>query len=122
MYTSALKRLSDRDGLKGLAIEHAGDGSQALERLARPPPVDVLITDIYMPVMSGFVLLQKVRAQPSTRNLPVIVISSGSKHECDEAARHGAQYFLQKPVKYQEFTAIVRTLLTASAHRATMKR
>lgn len=121
MYTSALKRLSDRDGLTGLAIEHAGDGSQALERLARPPAVDVLITDVYMPVMSGFVLLQKIRAQPRLRDLPVVVISSGSKHERDEAARHGAQYFLLKPVKYQEITAIVRTLLTASAHRARAK-
>lgn len=118
MFTSALKRMAERDGLTGLAVEYAGDGSQALERLTRPPRVDVLITDVYMPVMSGFQLLQKIRSQAHTRDLPVIVISSGSKHEREEAARHGANYFLLKPVKYQEITAIVRTLLTASAHRA----
>jgi CheY-like chemotaxis protein len=119
MYTSALRRLADKDGFSGLQIEHAADGGEAMARLEREPPIDVVITDVYMPVMSGFVLLEKIRGDEKLRDLPVVVISSGSRREQDDAARLGAQYFLRKPVKYQEIVAVVRTLLTAAAYRAT---
>jgi CheY-like chemotaxis protein/Tfp pilus assembly protein PilZ len=119
MYTSALRRLADKHGFSGLEIEHAVDGTEALARLGREPPVDVVVTDVYMPVMSGLVLLEKIRAEERLRDLPVIVISSGSRREQEDAARLGARYFLRKPVKYQELVAVVRTLLTAAAHRAT---
>jgi CheY-like chemotaxis protein len=118
MYTSALRRLAEKDGFSGLQIEHAPDASEALARLARDPTVDVVITDVYMPGMSGFALLETLRADPRHRALPVVVISSGTKREQEDAARLGAQYFLRKPVKYQEIVAVVRTLLTAAAHRA----
>lgn len=118
MYTSALRRLAEKDGFSGLHIEHALDGTLALERLGRAPAIDVVITDVYMPGMSGFVLLEKIRADERLRGLPVVVISSGSRREQADAARLGAQYFLRKPVKYQEIVAVVRTLLTAAAHRA----
>lgn len=118
MYTSALRRLAEKDGFAGLQIEHAPDGSAALARLAQQPPVDVMITDVYMPVMSGLALLERVRADPALAQLPVVVISSGARREQDEAARLGAQYFLRKPVKYQEIVAVVRTLLTSAACRA----
>ena len=118
MYTSALRRLADKDGFSGLTIEHAADGAEAVARLERDPRVDVVITDVYMPVMSGFVLLERIRGDERLRDLPVVVISSGSRREQEDAARLGAQYFLRKPVKYQEIVAVVRTLLTAAAHRA----
>jgi CheY-like chemotaxis protein len=119
MYTSALRRLADKDGFSGLTIEHAADGAEAMARLERDPRIDVVITDVYMPVMSGFVLLERIRGDERLRDLPVVVISSGSRREQEDAARLGAQYFLRKPVKYQEIVAVVRTLLTAAAHRAT---
>lgn len=121
MYTSALRRLAEKDGFSGLQIEHAPDGADALQRLARAPRPDVVITDVYMPVMSGFVLLEKIRADAALRDLPVVVISSGARREQEDAARLGAQYFLRKPVKYQEIVAVVRTLLTAAAHRAQLQ-
>jgi CheY-like chemotaxis protein len=119
MYGSALRRLAEKDGFAGLQVEHVQDGSEALARVRRARDIDVLITDVYMPVMSGFALLEELRADAALRELPVVVISSGSRREQEEAARLGAQYFLRKPVKYQEIVAVVRTLLTAAAHRAT---
>ena len=118
MYTSALRRLAEKDGFSGLQIEHVSDGSEGLARLGLEPKVDVVITDVYMPVMSGFALLEKIRADPALKDIPVVVISSGTKSEQEDAARLGAQYFLRKPVKYQEIVAVVRTLLTAAACRA----
>jgi uncharacterized protein (TIGR02266 family) len=114
MYTSALKRLSTKEGMAGMSVEAASDGRRALERLRAQPPVDLVITDVYMPVMDGLKLLETIRGDAQLAQLPVIVISSGTGDEDQRAARLGAQFFLRKPVKYQDIVATVRTLLAAA--------
>ncbi len=115
MYASALKRLSSKEGMSGMQVEIADDGGRALARLRAPPPVDLVITDVYMPVMDGLKLLESIREDARLAALPVIVISSGTADEDQRAARLGAQFFLRKPVKYQDIVATVRTLLAAGA-------
>ena len=97
----------------GLAVDVAVDGNEAFARLHAQPPIDLIITDVYMPVMSGFALIEKVRAEPRLRHLPIIVISSAGDEERERVSRLGANFFLQKPVKYQDIVATVRTLLRA---------
>ena len=65
--------------------------------------------------MSGFALVEKVRAEPRLRHLPIIVISSAGDEERERVSRLGANFFLQKPVKYQDIVATVRTLLRAGS-------
>ncbi len=114
MYTSALRRLSASDGLTGLGVEVASDGNEAFARMLATPPIDLVITDVYMPVMSGFALVEKIRSEPRIASTPIVVISSGGADERERVARLGANFFLQKPVKYQDIVATVRTLLTAT--------
>ncbi len=111
MYSAALRRLSETDNLAGLAIEVAGDGSAALQRLLRPPPIDVLVTDVFMPVLSGISLVEKLRADPLLADLPVVVITSGGERERERVAKLGVSFFLRKPVSYQELAGAVRSLL-----------
>jgi len=113
MYASALRRLAATEGVGGLAVDVAVDGNEAFARLHAQPPLDLIITDVYMPVMSGFALVEKVRAEPRLRHLPIIVISSAGDEERERVSRLGANFFLQKPVKYQDIVATVRTLLRA---------
>jgi uncharacterized protein (TIGR02266 family) len=113
MYASALRRLAATEGLGGLAVDVAVDGNEAYARLLAQPPVDLVITDVYMPVMSGFALVERIRAEPRLRHLPVIVISSAGEEERQKVSRLGANFFLQKPVKYQDIVTTVRTLLLA---------
>jgi CheY-like chemotaxis protein len=113
MYASALRRLAATEGVGGLAVDVAVDGNEAFARLHAQPPIDLIITDVYMPVMSGFALVEKVRAEPRLRHLPIIVISSAGDEERERVSRLGANFFLQKPVKYQDIVATVRTLLRA---------
>jgi len=113
MYTSALRRLAASEGLGGLAVDVAVDGNEAFARLLAQPPIDLVITDVYMPVMSGFALVEKIRAEPRLRHLPIIVISSAGEEERERVSRLGANFFLQKPVKYQDIVTTVRTLLRA---------
>ncbi|HET6437816.1 MAG TPA: response regulator [Anaeromyxobacter sp.] len=111
MYAAALRRLSETDNLPGLAIEVAGDGSTAFYRLLRPPAVDVVVTDVFMPVLSGISLVEKIRAEPALADLPVVVITSGGDREREQVARLGVSFFLHKPVSYQELVGAVRSLL-----------
>ena len=111
MYSAALRRLSETEDLSGLAIEVASDGSAALQRLLRPPRVDVLVTDVFMPVLSGISLVEKIRADPLLADLPVVVITSGGERERDRVEQLGVSFFLRKPVSYQELAGAVRTLL-----------
>ncbi len=113
MYASALKHLSGREDLGGLAVELAADGAEALSRLRREPRVEFVITDVYMPVMNGFALLEAIRADPKLSGTPVAVITAGNSDERERAAELGAQLFLQKPVKYQDLVATIRALLAA---------
>lgn len=113
MYAAALRRLATSEGLGGLAVDVAVDGNEAFARLLAQPPVDLVITDVYMPVMSGLALVEKIRAEPRLRYLPVVVISSAGEEERERASRLGANFFLQKPVRYQDIVATVRALLRA---------
>jgi len=115
MYTSALRRLSTSEGFPGLSVELARDGHEAFGRLLASPPVDLVVTDIYMPVMSGFALVEKIRSEERLRALPIVVISSGAAEERERLSRLGANFLLQKPVKYQDIVATVRTVLAAGA-------
>lgn len=115
MYASALRRLSATEGLAGVAVEVARDGHEAFARLLATPPVDLVITDVYMPVMSGFVLVEKIRSEERLRGLPIVVISSGAAEEHERLSKLGANVLLQKPVKYQDFLSAVRPLLAPGA-------
>jgi uncharacterized protein (TIGR02266 family) len=124
MYAAALRRLSDTDGLPGLGIEVASDGAAAFDRLLRAPPIDVLVTDVFMPVLSGITLVEKIRAEPSLASLPVVVITSGGERERERLASLGVPLFLRKPVSYQDVAGAIRTLLQsrlAATERASEK-
>jgi uncharacterized protein (TIGR02266 family) len=117
MYSAALRRLSESDGFPPLGVEVAGDGAAAFERLLRDPPVDVVVTDVFMPVLSGITLVEKIRAEPALAALPVVVISSGGEHERDLLASLGVALFLRKPVSYQDVAGAISTLLAARLGR-----
>jgi uncharacterized protein (TIGR02266 family) len=113
MYNAALRRLSETDDLPPLGVEVASDGGAAFDRLLRPPPVDVLVTDIFMPVLSGITLVEKIRAEPTLAALPVVVISSAGERERERLADLGVGVFLRKPVSYQDVAGAIRTLVEA---------
>jgi uncharacterized protein (TIGR02266 family) len=111
MYSAALRRLSESDHLPALGVEVACDGAAAFDRLLRAPPVDVVVTDVFMPVLSGISLVEKIRAEPSLAALPVVVITSGGDRERERLAGLGVSLFLRKPVSYQDVAGAIRTLL-----------
>jgi two-component system chemotaxis sensor kinase CheA len=59
----------------GYSVRTAGDGAMALEMLTRDP-ADLVVTDLEMPNMDGFVLTRSIRANAHLANIPVLIVSS----------------------------------------------
>ena len=95
----------------------AKDGIDALEQMQTLRP-DIMLVDIEMPRMDGFDLTRNVRADPATRHIPIIVISSrtADKHR-KLATELGVNAFLGKPYQEDELLRnITRLLKPAEAH------
>ncbi len=94
----------------------ANDGVWALDLLLpsddRPPlrPAIVLL-DINMPRMGGLELLSRLRADPRTRALPVIMLTTSTEdHDIAESYSGGANSYVAKPVTSEEFLEAAKTL------------
>jgi putative two-component system response regulator len=75
---------------------NAHDGEQALELLKTYVP-DILLLDLVLPGMSGFDILEKIKADPTTAKIPVIVFSNlGQQSDIDRAMKLGAKKHLIK--------------------------
>jgi DNA-binding NtrC family response regulator len=95
---------------EGYRVLEAESGEQALETLSNPhEPVDVAIFDLKLPGMSGLDALQKLRADDSTRDLPVIVVSGhATVHDAVAAIKLGATDFFEKPLNRERVLVSVR--------------
>ena len=92
---------------KGYEIEVAGDGHAALAALRASKP-DLLLTDVMMPGLDGFGLLQAVRDSPDFRELPVLMLSARAGEEAKvDGLAAGADDYLTKPFSARELVARV---------------
>ena len=95
----------------GYAVQEADDGTQALEMLEEHV-IDLIIADINMKYMSGLEMLQRVRANPKTADVPVVMCTiSNQKKDVLRAANLGIKGFLLKPVKLQAVVTKVNEIL-----------
>ena len=94
----------------GFVVEFFEDGEGALERSLREPPA-LVITEILIPKVDGLALCRRLREDPRTRDVPIIVFSIlGAAQRADEA---GATAFLRKPLVDSTFVPAVRALIAA---------
>jgi uncharacterized protein (TIGR02266 family) len=113
MYAAALRRMAETDRVDGLGVEVVNDGAAAWDRLLRTPSIDILITDVFMPGVTGIQLLDRIRSEPVLAQLLVVVITSGGEREREELATLGVTLFLHKPIKYLDLADTIRFLLQA---------
>jgi CheY-like chemotaxis protein len=82
--------------LDGYSVQVAGDGLEALRSATNDPP-DILFLDIRLPKMDGLGVLEVLRQDERTRNLPVVILSNYSERELvDRGLKLGALDFLIK--------------------------
>jgi len=101
----------------GYRVKLAADGLEAAELIAQQG-CHLVITDLEMPRMTGYELMAQLRQSPSTRRIPVMVVTSraGAKHR-DRAMKEGASAFLTKPVQEDQLLASVEQLIGTEAAR-----
>ena len=94
----------------GFRVVTAIDGQDALQRL-NEQPVDVVITDLEMPRLNGYALIEDLRRRSSTLDVPVIVLTTraGAKH-VELARRLGVRHYVAKPVEEQSFVRLVESV------------
>jgi two-component system, response regulator len=97
-----------RDGAEALAYlfgegAHVGRGSLELPAL--------VILDLKLPVMDGLEVLRRMRADPRTRLLPAVILtSSNEEHDRIDGYNSGANSYVRKPVEFTAFTDVVSQL------------
>lgn len=103
--------------LKKYSVVAAENGQQALDFLEKLD-IDLIVSDILMPGMSGYELLQKVRGKLDYANLPFIFLSAKvSKEEIRQGMEGGAEDYLTKPIKAAELFQAVETSLNKKEKR-----
>ena len=111
MMRAMIKRVVGMTDVPVGEVYEAGNGEEAL-RVLEAHDVEVLLTDINMPVMNGTELLRTVAADPRWRSLRRVIISTdGSASRRDEAAGLDVRCYLEKPISPE----IIRDVLTSVA-------
>jgi len=117
-----VKLLSDLLGVKGYVVATATNGEEALAKLASEKP-DLVLLDIMMPGLSGYDVCRRIRADPITALLPVVLVTSLDPHqERVKGIDAGADDFLSKPINQPELFARVRSLLRVKALQDEVRR
>ena len=104
MITDLLRKI-------GLQVSTAGDGLEALESIQSQTP-DVIVLDIVMPRMNGYELCRKLKADPATQHVPVVLCSSkGEEFDRYWGMKQGADAYIAKPFQPAELVGTVKQLL-----------
>jgi two-component system phosphate regulon response regulator PhoB len=99
---------------QGYRVSEASDGQEALNRIQEQQP-DIVLLDWMLPLMSGIEVCRQIRRKPSTRDLPVIMVTA--RTEDQDAVRGlntGADDYITKPFNIDSLLARMRALLRRS--------
>ncbi len=97
--------------LTGCKITEASNGAEALAKLS-VQPVDLILTDINMPIMDGLKLVGFVRQNENLKNIPIIIITTkGADEDRERGLALGANAYIPKPIQASALMQTVRKLL-----------
>ena len=98
--------------IRGMRVEEASNGVEALQKLAPPAWFDIILTDVNMPVMDGLKLVQRVRADAELRSVPIVIITTETgAADRERALALGADAYIAKPIHASQVIETVSGLL-----------
>jgi CheY-like chemotaxis protein len=106
-----VERVLSTRGYRCISASHGREALQILEH----EHVDLILTDLSMPVLDGYRTTQLIRARPGMEKVPIIAVTAFALSDEGEAARRiGCTEYLTKPFKPKQLLEVVERLLTSS--------
>ena len=100
----------------------AVDGIKALECVAKDNP-DLILLDIMMPRMSGFEVCRRLKSDPETKTIPIVIVTALSEvGDVERGVDCGADDFISKPVNKLELVTRVKSLLRIKGLNSELER
>jgi DNA-binding response OmpR family regulator len=113
---SVVRLLQIRLGALGYEVTPAHDGEAALRSIAEAVP-DLVLLDVMMPKMDGFEVLRRLKADPDTARIPVIMLTArGQFEDLAHGYGEGAHWYFHKPFDMGELEWFVRRVIGPPGH------
>jgi two-component system chemotaxis response regulator CheY len=96
--------------MEGYSVATAEDGREGLRRASAESP-DLIVTDINMPHIDGTEMIRRLRAEPGSSRVPIIVMTAYGDDIAERAVRSGADRALTKPVDYDLLLETIKDLI-----------
>ncbi|MER5179859.1 response regulator [Streptomyces sp. NPDC002896] len=96
--------------LEGFEVVTAADGAECLDVVQQVCP-DVITLDVVMPRLDGLRTAARLRSEPRTRDLPLVIVSACTQYEVENGLDIGVDAFLAKPFEPAELVQTVRQLM-----------
>jgi CheY-like chemotaxis protein len=112
LFMLGIARLNEELAPRDLHLEvlQAEDGATAWEQIIKGG-IDLLVSDLYIPVLNGLDLIHRVRNNPATATMKILAISASIQDARDRALGAGADQFLQKPLRLLDLLDALKSLL-----------
>jgi len=108
---AVMAKTFDLAGLDIEAVHHAANGKEALAVL-RQESVDLVFTDINMPVMGGVEMLETMKQDSALANIPVVIVSTeGSATRVDQLKEKGVSAYVRKPFTPEGLREVIDSII-----------
>ena len=116
--SSVMRKIVERSlrqaGLDALVVYEAGSGAEGIEVL-KTKTVDLILSDINMPIMDGLEFLRQISAQNLAKDVPVIMITTESSEEhVKQAIQAGAKGYIRKPFTAEQVKERILPMVRAA--------
>ena len=92
---------------KGYQVSVAGNGEIALQRIGEEMP-DIIFADVFMPVMDGLDLISRLKENPDTSGIPVVIVTVMNARDTEKKAKElGVEHYLNKPWESAELDLVL---------------